>query len=151
MPETKTKFTKKKALIVILAVVALLLMFIALRYYFSASPKFDMSTLEGREAFLLELGWEIDKSSEAFRTVTVPDKLEGIMLQYNKMQLAQGYDLSQHLGERCQQYTYILTNYSDSEGTVLVTLYVQGKTLIAGDIHTTAANGFMHGLRRNTN
>ena len=149
MPKTRTVFTKKKALTILLTIAALLLIAIALRLFLPASPGYDLSTTEGRVAFLLEMGWEVDASTEEFRSVTVPDKLEGIMLQYNKMQIAQGYDLSTHLGERCQQYTYALTNYTDSESTVLVTLYIQGKTIIAGDIHTTSANGFMHGLRRN--
>ena len=149
MSGTHTKFTKKKALAIVLSAAALLLALMALRCFFPAGESYDLSTPEGREAYLLELGWQIDMDSEAFRTVTVPDTLEGIMLQYNKMQQSQGYDLSAHLGERCQQYSYVLTNYSDSQETVLVTLYIQGKTLIAADIHTSAANGFMHGLRRN--
>ncbi len=71
------------------------------------------------------------------------------MAQYNRMQQAQGYDLSNHLGERCSQYSYQLTNYADSDGTVIITIYVQENEVIAGDIHTTAVNGFMHGLKRN--
>ena len=67
----------------------------------------------------------------------------------NRMQQAQGYDLSNHLGERCSQYSYQLTNYADSDGTVIITIYVQENEVIAGDIHTTAVNGFMHGLKRN--
>ena len=63
------------------------------------------------------------------------------------MQLAQGYDLNRHLGEQCQQYTYLLNNYPDDSQTVLVTLYIQGRRVIAGDIHSTALNGFMHGLK----
>lgn len=140
--------TKKKALTIVLVCGALLLAFIALRWYLPQRQSHDLSTIDGREAFLRELGWEIDRDSEEFRTVVVPEKLEGIMSQYNRMQLAQGYDLNEHLGETCQQYSYQLTNYSDSESPVFVTLYIQGKELIAGDIHTNALNGFMHGLKR---
>ncbi|MEI3085867.1 MAG: DUF4830 domain-containing protein [Oscillospiraceae bacterium] len=57
---------------------------------FAPGTEFDLSTLDGREAFLNSLGWEIDRSTEEFRTVVVPDKLEGIMAQYNRMQQAQG-------------------------------------------------------------
>ena len=151
MPETRAKITRRKSLAIVLAIAAVLLILIVIRFLTAPSDGFDLSTLDGREAFLNELGWEIDRSSEQYRTVVVPGELEGIMLQYNKMQQSQGYDLSSHLGERCQQYTYKLTNYADCDGTVLVTLYVQDKDLIAGDIHTTSANGFMHGLRRNEN
>ena len=147
MTQKCSGFTKKKALFIVLGSGILILLLIGLRAVFTHSPEFDLSTLDGREAFLNSLGWEIDRSTEEFRTVVVPDKLEGILAQYNRMQQAQGYDLSNHLGERCSQYSYQLTNYSD--GTVIITIYVQENEVIAGDIHTTAVNGFMHGLKRN--
>ncbi len=140
--------TKKKAALIVVVLAAVLLALILLRWYGSGGKTYDMSTLEGREAFLLELGWEIDADTEEFRTVVVPEKLEGIMNQYNRMQQAQGYDLNEHLGESCQQYSYQLLNYPDSDSPVFVTLYVQDGKLIAGDIHTNALNGFMHGLKR---
>ena len=140
--------TKKKAALIVVVLAAVLLALILLRWYGSGGKTYDMSTLEGREAFLLELGWEIDADTEEFRTVVVPEKLEGIMNQYNRMQQAQGYDLNEHLGESCQQYSYQLLNYPDSDSPVFVTLYIQGSELIAGDIHTNALNGFMHGLKK---
>ena len=148
MTKANSNFTRKKALKLVLLAAAVLLAVILLKYLFSAPDSPDLTTLDGRESYLNSLGWEIDRSSEEFRTVIVPEKLEGIMLQYNKMQQAQGYDLSAHPGERCQQYSYKLLNYAESDGTVLVTLYIQDGELIAADIHSTAANGFMHGLKR---
>ncbi len=140
--------TKKKATVIVVVLAAVLLGLILLRWQSSGRNSYDLSTLEGRQAFLLELGWEVDASTEEFRTVVVPEKLEGIMSQYNRMQQAQGYDLNEHLGESCQQYSYQLTNYPDSDSPVFVTLYIQDGELIAGDIHTNALNGFMHGLKR---
>jgi hypothetical protein len=141
--------TKRKALFVVLLCAAVLLLGIFLRWFFTAKPSYDMSTLSGRQAFLSDLGWEIDVDTEEFRTVAVPETLEGIMAQYNRMQQAQGYDLNDHLGESCQQYSYQLTNYPGTDSAVYVTLYIQGKELIAGDIHTNSLNGFMHGLKTN--
>ena len=103
MTKAYSNFTRKKALMIVLIAAAVLLAAILLRYLFSKSDRPDLTTLDGRESYLNSLGWEIDRSSEEFRTVIVPEKLEGIMLQYNKMQQAQGYDLSAHPGERCQQ------------------------------------------------
>ena len=140
--------TKKKATVIVVVLAAVLLGLILLRWQSSGRNSYDLSTPEGRQAFLLELGWEVDASTEEFRTVVVPEKLEGIMSQYNRMQQAQGYDLNEHLGESCQQYSYQLTNYPDSDSPVFVTLYIQDGKLIAGDIHTNALNGFMHGLKR---
>lgn len=150
MAEKTRKFTRKKALFTLFVAAAVIVLLIFTRSLFFPGTEYDMDTIDGREAYLNSLGWEIDRDSESFRTVVVPDVLEGIMLQYNRMQLAQGYDLNNHLGESCRQYSYELTNYTDSDGTVLVTLYVQDGELIAADIHNTAVNGFMHGLKRNT-
>ena len=145
MTENKLKFTRKTALGIVLFCSAVLLLLVLFRWH---GDQPDLSTAEGREQFLAGLGWEIDRSSEEHRSVLLPDTLDGVMEDYNTMQLSQGYDLSRHLGEKCEQYTYVLTNYSGCDGTVLVTLYVQGRQLIAGDIHTTAIDGFMHGIKR---
>ncbi|MBQ2960772.1 MAG: DUF4830 domain-containing protein [Oscillospiraceae bacterium] len=149
MAERTVKTSRRKALLTVLICGAIIFLLIMARSIFLPGTEFDLSTSEGREAYLNSLGWEIKPDSESFRTVIVPDKLDGIMAQYNRMQQAQGYDLSMHLGESCSQYSYELTNYTDSDGTVIVTLYVQDGKLIAADIHTTAVNGFMHGLKKN--
>jgi len=149
MGKTREKMTRKRALLIVLAVFVLILTLIFTRGASSKKAEPDLSTTQGRARFLSELGWEINTATETYRSVTVPTELTGIMKQYNRMQQTQGYDLSEHLGEKCEQYTYVLTNYSDAEGTVLVTMYIRDGKIIAGDIHTTAANGFMHALRRN--
>lgn len=149
MAERTVKTSRRKALLTVLICGAIIFLLIMARSIFLPGTEFDLSTSAGREAYLNSLGWEIKPDSESFRTVIVPDKLDGIMAQYNRMQQAQGYDLSMHLGESCSQYSYELTNYTDSDGTVIVTLYVQDGKLIAADIHTTAVNGFMHGLKKN--
>ena len=146
MTEKSRVFTKKKALAIVFICAAVLLAFILLRWH--GGNRDDLTTPEGREMFLSGLGWEIDRSTEEHRSVIIPESLEGVMEEYNKMQLEQGCDLSKHLGERCDQYTYELTNYRGYDGTVLITIYVQGKELIAGDVHTTSVDGFMHGVKR---
>ncbi len=150
MAEKSVK-TRKKALLTVLIAAAIIFLLIMARGLFLPGTDYDLDTTEGREAYLNSLGWEINLESESFKTVVVPDKLDGIMAQYNRMQKAQGYDLSLHLGESCSQYSYELTNYTEAEGTVVVTLYIQNGELIAADIHTTAVNGFMHGLKKNDN
>ena len=132
MTKSSRVLTSKKALLWVFAVAALLVGLILLRSFLSQSP--NLSSTEGRQQYLSRLGWEIDPESESFRTVIVPDQLEGIMAQYNKLQLKQGYDLSRHLGESCLQYCYEITNYPDSDGKVLVSLYLQDGQIIAAVI-----------------
>ena len=139
---------RKKALTVLLIVGVLILLFLIARSLFFKGGSYDLTTTEGRAAYLDSLGWEIDPETESFRTVVVPDALEGIMEQYNKMQLQQGYDLNRHLGESCLQYCYDVRNYPGQEGRVVVSLYLQDGEIIAADIHSTALNGFMHGLTK---
>jgi len=146
MARTNRGFTRKKPLALILICALALLLFFTARSVFNTGDLPDLNTTEGREAYLKSLGWEIDPDSESFRTVIVPQKLEGIMAQYNKIQLKQGFDLSAHLGRSCRQYSYEVTNYPGGEGRIIASLYIRDGQVIAGDIHSTAVNGFMHGL-----
>ena len=135
---------RKKALRIVLAAAILLTALILLR---GDKASDGGSTPEGRAAFLQQFGWEIDPASEDVRTVQLPKVLEGMLLNYNEVQRKQGYDLTGHLGESCQQFTYRVLNYPDKQQTVLATLYIQGDRVIAGDIHSTALNGFLQGLK----
>lgn len=148
MAQKARKSTFKKLLTLLLIGGILLLLFGTARSVFNRDDAPDLNTTEGRAAYLKTLGWEIDPDTESFRTVAVPKKLDGIMAQYNKLQLKQGYDLNAHLGESCRQYCYDITNYPGSAGKVIVSLYLQNGQIIAGDVHSTAVNGFMHGLSR---
>lgn len=148
MAQKTRKSTFKKLLTLLLIGGILLLLFGTARSVFKRDDAPDLNTTEGRAAYLKTLGWEVDPETESFRTVVVPKKLDGIMAQYNKLQLKQGYDLNSHLGESCRQYCYDITNYPGGQGKVVVSLYLQNGQIIAGDVHSTAVNGFMHGLNR---
>ena len=137
---------KRRLLRFVLLFAIALLAIILVRALLDQKP--DLSTLEGRQAYLETLGWEIDPDSEEHKSVRVPESLDGIIADYNELQLQQDFDLSKHLGEACEQYSYTVTNYPDPEQTVLITVYIQGKGLIAGDVHSTALNGFMQGLKK---
>ena len=144
MPKLVRNLRKRKLLAVVFLAAVLLIAFILIRRSSQEGP--DLSLLEGRQAFLHEQGWEIDLSTEEHKTVRIPTSLDGVLADYNEIQLKQGCDLSHYLGQTCEQYSYNVTNYPDTEQTVLVTLYVQKGKLIAGDIHSTALNGFMQGI-----
>ena len=148
MAQKTRKSTYKKLLTLLLIGGILLLLFGTARSVFKRDGAPDLNTTEGRAAYLKTLGWEVDPETESFRTVVVPKKLDGIMAQYNKLQLKQGYDLNSHLGESCRQYCYDITNYPGGQGKVVVSLYLRDGRIIAGDVHSTAVNGFMHGLSR---
>ena len=141
---SKTALTRRRAVVIVAAVAAVLFALIFMRWQNSEKDK--LMTTEGREMFLSELGWEIDPESESYKSVLLPQTLEGIMEEYNRLQLEQGFDLSQHCGEECDQFCYTVTNYPNCESSVYATLYLQNGKLIAADIHSTAIDGFMHGI-----
>lgn len=144
MVQKERVFNKKKALLLVLICAAVLLALFFFRWHSGNSN--ELQTPEGREKFLASLGWEIDLSSEVGKAVIIPEKLEGVMEEYNKMQLEQGMDLSPHCGEKCQQYTYLLKNYPSDNDNVFLSIYILDGELIAGDIHTNSVNGFMVGI-----
>lgn len=140
------KLHRKKALIIIAVCALILLLLIIIRG--AGHDKTKLTTVEDRQAYLAERGWTVDPYSEECRRVQIPDCSDGVMLEYNRLQQSQGFDLSEHSGEICIQYNYVVTNYTGYDQTVYATLYLQNGRVIAGDIHTAAINGFMHGLER---
>ena len=138
--------SKRKLLVVVLLILAVLAAVFLLRS--CSNREADLSTSAGRQSYLRSLGWDIDTDSEEYKRVRLPNNLDGVLADYNAIQLEQGCDLSKHLGEACDQYSYAVLNYPDPEQTVRVTLYIQGGKLIAGDVHSTALDGFMQGLAK---
>ena len=145
------KLTKKRAVIflIILGIVlaAAVILCSSPRSIFSSGEMLNVSSQEGREKYLSGYGWEIDLGSEERRTVLLPKEFEGALAEYGAMQTEQGYDFASFGGLECRQYTYVVTNYPNSDGTVYATLYVKGGHVIGGDIHSANIDGFMHTLK----
>lgn len=143
------EFTRKRALSIVFFASLFFFLLILGRWLIAyKNESTGLSTLEGRQMFLAELGWEIDPASEEAKTIVIPDALDPVLTEYNTLQIAQGYDLTKHLGDECCQYTYLLTNYDGAgDEQVYICIYVKGQKVIAGDIHTNSMNGFMHGIK----
>ena len=80
------------------------------------------------------------------KTVTIPLVWSDVYENYNKLQKSQGYDLSLFKGVTVTQYTYEVKNYPTDE-VVLVHLLVYDGVIIGADVMSTAADGFMQGLK----
>lgn len=143
------EFTRKRALSIVFFASLIIFLLILGRWLLAyRNDSTGLSTLEGRQMFLSSLGWEIDPGSEEMKNIVIPEALDPVLTEYNSLQLAQGYDLTKHLGDECCQYTYLLTNYEAAgEEEVYICIYIKGQKVIAGDIHTNSMNGFMHGIK----
>ena len=112
------------------------------------SAHYNVTTTDGRVSYLDALGWEVDSESETVQEITLPREFNGIFEDYNELQRQQGFDLRPYAGLGCTVYSYQVTNYPNADGPVLAQLYLYQNRVIAGDIHATALDGFMHGIRK---
>ena len=148
MLKTAVTFTRKKALTIILIASILVFLLILGKWLIAYRSNSGIMTLDGRESFLMSLGWKIDRNSEEVKNIRLPEKFDEIMTEYNKLQRTQGYDLEKYAGKDCTQYTYRIANYDSGRDDVYVSLYLCGRTVIGGDIHTASSDGFMHAIRK---
>lgn len=111
------------------------------------SAHYNVTTREGRVEYLAAQGWTVDPETETAQEITLPREIDGVLADYNALQRRQGFDLRPYCGLGCTVYSYVVTNY-DADEPVLCTIYLYKNRIIAGDIHSTAMDGFMHGIRQ---
>ena len=146
------KFDKKKAAFII-AMAALILIGIILLAGIDRSdstpaskPDRAGSAEEGAE-YLSSLGWQVETPAVSEESVLIPKTFSEVFEKYNELQLEQGFDLSKYAGQELKLYTYKVTNH-ESKDTVLAELYVYKGRVVGGDIHSSALDGFMCGLKK---
>ena len=101
---------------------------------------------EARIAYLSELGWSVTERPVQTQEILLPEKFPDVLLEYNKLQCQQGFDLERYAGKKVTLYTYEIGNYPEEEN-VFASLYQYRNRLIGGDIHSTSFSGFMRALR----
>ena len=96
-----------------------------------------------RVAYLEGLGWTADLSPIETLSFALPQPLNESYLEYNELQLQQGFDLSPYAGMQVTRYSYRITNYPDYPGDVQADLYLCGDEIIGGDILYCGDKGFV--------
>ena len=71
------------------------------------SAHYNVTTTDGRIAYLQALGWEADPATETTQEIVIPRVFNGVFGDYNALQKQQGFDLSTYAGETCTAYTYL--------------------------------------------
>jgi len=109
----------------------------------------NLSTTAARVRCLAHFGWEVDPVGETKRTATIPDPLDAVYTEYNKLQLVCGFDLKEHCGKTVICYTYPVLNFPyQTDEAVFVNILVDNGRLIAGDCMSRSLDGFMLPLDR---
>lgn len=146
MQEKYRRAVKRKALAAV-AVCALILLILTVSRWSENRGTPELLTQQERIEYLAGLGLNADASTEEFHSVRLPEELTDVLLDYNALQIKQGFDLAPYCGVTVDQYTYELVDFDDSGSTVYATLYILNGAVIAGDVHSAELGGFMQGLK----
>jgi len=148
------KFNRKRAVAVALALAVILCAIILIAGGNGRSGPDGMVSLSGiarnngqRVQYLQSLGWEVDENAVDEQEIVIPKTFAGVYEEYNSIQLAQGFDLSQFGGVAATRYTYRVLNYPGYASEVVADIIVFRGEVIAGNVQSTAVDGFMSGLR----
>ena len=146
-----TRFSKKKAVLAVLAlgaVLAALICFLGRGGGGEEEPLPQLLSNEDRVAYLQSLGWEVEPEPIETLQFLLPAELEEPYRSYNELQLSQGFDLVKCCGRQVSRCTYTVTNYPGQPEGVQANLYICEETPVAGDICSSGAKGFQEPLIR---
>ena len=149
------KFDKKKAafwvIMAALVIIGIILLLGARDHGASANTagakaSSAVKTEKARVAYLADCGWSVETPALKEETVLIPKQFNAVFETYNELQKQQGFDLTRYAGKEVKLYTYKVVDSNLGEN-VIATLYVSGGNVVGGDVHSTALDGFMCGLK----
>ena len=101
-----------------------------------------------RKAFLSQFGIVVSDEPNEVIEVIIPSEFNDVYNNYNEIQKAQGFELSDYRGKRVKRWTYKVLNYPGYEDsdTIYVNVLIYKGEVIGGDICNIELDGFMHGF-----
>ena len=143
-----TRFSKKKAVLTVIAVGAIMALLVILASVFPGSDgdRPRLSDNPQRVSYLQSLGWKVEPDPLETLQFLLPETLAEPYLTYNRLQKEQGFDLTDSCGKQVTRYTYAVTNYPDRPQGVQLNLYVCEEQPVAGDVCCPGADGFQQAL-----
>lgn len=147
------KVNKKRALLVLGALVALIVLICVLaRGNGSSAPgnqesPVSVATNDARVQYLADYGWEVVTSPVQTQQVLIPTEITEVYERYNALQVSQGFDLTQYAGKTVTRYVYEIQNYPNALEPVYATLLIYNNHVIGGDVTDTSATGVMQGFQ----
>ncbi len=103
-----------------------------------------------RIAYISSFGWETSPVPSNVEEIRIPARFDEAYEQYNALQKEQGFDLKKYCAVDCHKYTYKVRNYEGADPVVPinVNLIVANGKIIAADISSAEANGFVAALAK---
>lgn len=144
------RVTKEKLIIALLALAAVIVLLVLLLGGNESTTEtiapINVSTNDGRLEFISSYGWEVNNTPVETTEVRVPEDNSEVFERYNELQKSQGYDLSKYAGKKLKKVTYEVLNHPSGESGVMLTLFINKKEVVGGDVSSGQKGGFMHGF-----
>ncbi len=152
------KLNRKKAIIAAVALALTLgavILLVSLRAHGGAGvkkavPDPGVSDAADAAEYLGALGWQVEPEPLEVKHLVIPRSFTGAYAEYAALQARQGLPLSEYGGMEAVRYSFRVRNHPSGGDDVVADLVVCGQTVIAGDIQSTALDGFMTGLKGET-
>ena len=148
------KLNRKKAVLIIAGLAVVLALIVIAVHAASGGKKADMhpseSGIRGVEdivAYLASLGWQVESEPIETQSIVIPRRFNGVYADYIKLQKEQGYPIENYAGMQAVRYSFRVTNYPTGEKDIVADVVLFGQEIIAGDVQSTASDGFMRPLR----
>jgi hypothetical protein len=151
------KINKRKALLYIIAAALIIALIIILVSVFrdgksgndnSSISENSVQNSDDVAQYLSGLGWKVEEQPVEVKEIVIPREFNGVYADYIELQKSQGYTIAEYGGMDAVRYTFRVLNYPSGDDNIVADVVVYGTTVIAGDIQSTALNGFMTGLKQ---
>ncbi len=106
----------------------------------------DIKTNEDRIEFISQFGIDLTGDPKEEVEFRIPDKLEGVLADYNELQKSQGLDLTKYKNKKVTRYTYEIDGYGDYTGPVCINLIIYRGNVIGCDVSSADPAGFVEPL-----
>lgn len=90
------------------------------------------------ETYLKNLGYEFKLIDE--KQIVIPKQFNDSMMEYNKLQKSQGFNLQKYAGKVCKQLKYTVHKNKTNPDDINVNLIVYDGNVIGGDLNKKYEN-----------
>ena len=127
---TKTKIIG--TLCVILAVIIGIILFAAESESYDAAESISLRVTdnEQRREYLASKGVQTAAEPSMVEEVFLPEEMDSVLSEYNKIQLSSGFDITPYLGKTVKKYVYPVTDQKETYAS----LYIYNEKIIAADV-----------------
>ena len=98
--------------------------------------------------FLMNCGWDTEDEPCEVSFTRIPDTFDDVWMAFNEIQTAQGFDLMPYRGRQITKKSYAVIGYPGivTAETVFADVFLCDEKIIAADIRSVNADGFLHGV-----